>query len=56
MTSVINLAFSRNKDKPFISVYRNSSGWVKNPRKTTVHFSAKNLIEVITALASATVI
>jgi len=47
MTSAVNLAFSRNKSKPFISVYSKSSGWVKNPRKTTVHFSASKLIEVI---------
>ena len=47
LTTVVKLAFSRNKSKPFISVYSSSAGWVKNPRKTTVHFSAEKLVETI---------
>jgi len=47
LSTVVKLAFSRNKSKSFISVYNTSAGWVKNPRKTTVHFSADKLIEAI---------
>ena len=36
LTFVINLAFNRNKSKPFISVYSKSSKFVKKPRSSTI--------------------
>ena len=44
--AVLKLTFSRNKSTLY-TVYTSSAGWFKNPRKTTVHFSAEKLIETI---------
>ena len=47
LTFVINLAFSRNKSKPYISVYNKSSSFVKKPRDSTISFDNKSLIDSI---------
>ena len=43
MTFIINLAFNRNKSKPLISVYNNSSNFVKKPRSSTIYFDNVSL-------------
>ena len=48
MTFIINLAFNRNKSKPFISVYyNNSSNFVKKPRSSTIYFDNVSLINSV---------
>ena len=47
MTFVINLAFSRNKSTPYLSIYSKSSNWVKKPRVSTVFFSCQSLIDSV---------
>ncbi len=47
LTFVINLAFNRNKSKPFISVYNKSSNFVKKPRSSTISFDCKSLIDSV---------
>ena len=47
ITFAINLAFNRNKYKPYLSVYNSSAAWVKKPRTTTVHFTSSNLIKCV---------
>ena len=47
LTFVINLAFNRNKSKPFISVYSKSSNFVKKPRSSTISFDNKSLIDSV---------
>ena len=45
MTFIINLAFNRNKYKPFITVYNKSL--VKKPRSSTTLFDKKSLYLLI---------
>ena len=47
MTFIINLAFNRNKSKPFISVYNNSSNFVKKRRNSTIYFDNVSLIKSV---------
>ena len=47
MTFIINLAFNRNKSKPFISVYNNSSNCVLKPRSSTIYFDNVSLINSV---------
>ena len=51
MTFIINLAFNRNKSKPFISVYNNSSNFVKKPRSSTIYFDNVSLINRDTCIS-----